>query len=144
MGDFKVETIPDEKPNVTDILSLLLSNEVAAYTKTVQGIRCELCPYRTFTRFSLLKDHLKHHCAANMYMASPRSPQLAVVRAYFNYCQSVFPITTHGSETLNLFHYSTSIIRDWNASCSMKTLSVLQKVNRLPLVRVLTHHGPQY
>ena len=39
MGDFKVETIPDEKPNVTDILSLLHSNEVAAYTKVVQGIR---------------------------------------------------------------------------------------------------------
>ena len=74
--------------------------KVAAYTKAVQGIKCELCPFRTFWQPSRLKDHLKHHCVANMHLASPRSPQIAVVRAYFNFYQSVIPITNYGSASL--------------------------------------------
>ena len=144
MEEFNVSFIPELKPNVEKMLLVFLSKEVTAYTKVVQGERCILCPFRKFTELRYLKAHLRYHCAKNMYMASSHSPQRAVVRAYFNYCQSVVPVTNNNPEYLNLIQYSATLIRDWNVKCSKETLLILHKLNRPVLFRVLTHLGPQY
>ena len=141
MEEFNVTFIPELKPHVEKMLLLCLSKEVTAYTKVVQGKRCILCPFRKFTELRYLKAHLRYHCAKNMYMASSHSPQRAVVWAYFNYCQSVVPVTNNNPEYLNLIQYSATLIRDWNVKCSIETLLILHKLNRPVLFRVLTHLG---
>ena len=119
-----------------------LKKEVAAYTESVKGTRCLLCPFRSFSRLRNLKAHLKHHSFKNMYLADVRSPQRQVVRAYFDYSRSVTPVAAMEAEPINLLQYSASQIR--NSNCNKSTLALLERVNRPILVRVLTHFGPVY
>ena len=76
--------VPSLSPNVEDDLKRSLAFEVDLYSKNVMGKKCLLCPFRTFDRSSTLKSHLKFHCEKNMYMADRRSPQRAVIRAYYD------------------------------------------------------------
>ena len=107
-----VEDIPDLNPNVEDHLMHCLCREVVTYVRSASGLKCLLCPFRTFSRLRYLKRHLKHHSAKNMYLADRRSPQRAVVRAYFDYCQATVPITNVEPETIDLLQYSASIIEE--------------------------------
>ena len=101
--------IPDVHLNVEDRLMRCLSR--ASYEISVQGKKCLLCPYRSFTEPRYLKKYLKYHCKKDMYMADPRSPQLYVIRAYFDYCQAVSPFGKKDKiTTLNLLQHSASII----------------------------------
>ena len=76
--------IPSLSLNVEDDLKRCLALEVELYSKNVQGKKCLLCPFRTFDRPSRLISHLKFHCEKNIYMADIRSPQRAVIRAYYD------------------------------------------------------------
>ena len=76
--------VPSLSPNVEDNLKRCLALEVELYSKNVLGKKCLLCPFRTFDRSSTLKSYLKFHCEKNMYMADRRSPQRAVIRAYYD------------------------------------------------------------
>ena len=145
MGEFDlVENIPELKPKVEEYLMLCLKKEVAAYSLSVKGTRCLLCPFRSFSRLRNLKAHLKHHCHKNMYLADVRSHQRFVVRADFDYSRAVTPAAPMQAEPMDLLQYSASKIRKWNSACTESTLALLQRVNRPVLVRVLTHNGPQY
>ena len=106
-----VEAIPTLTPNVEHILLLQLALEVEEYNVTIDGTRCLLCPFRTFSRLAYLKNHMKHHCADNMYLADIRSPQRLVVRALFNYHQAITQITENKHQQLNLLTNSALYIR---------------------------------
>ena len=139
------EAIPDLLLNVEDQLMHCLSLEVSSYKVSVHGKKCLLCPFRSFTELRHLKQHLKYHCKENMIMADRRSPQISVIKAYFDYCQAGSPIEKkYEHPTHNLLKYSASLIAKWNNNCSVSTMNTLQRHNRLVLFRVLTHIGPQY
>ena len=140
-GIISSDDIPVLSPIVEDYLLHCLEKEVAAYTKSFNGTKCHLCPFRSFPRVRNLKLHLKHHCIKNMFMADKRSPQRAVLRAYFDYCQAVNSLETKKFEHLDLLHWSASKIYEWNSNCDASTLAILQRQNRPVLVRVLTHTG---
>ena len=144
MEEFNIDDVPNLSPKVEELLMICLRSEVDAYSQSLRGVRCMLCPFRSFSRLRYLKRHLQHHCAKNMYLADPRSPQRAVVRAYFDYCQAVVPIASEGTRAFDLLHYSASKIREWNSKCPESIIALLKKANRPVLVRVLTHVGPQY
>ena len=136
--------IPSLFLNVEDDLKRCLALEVELYSKNVQGKKCLLCPFRTFDRPSRLKSHLKFHCEKNIYMADLRSPQRAVIRAYYDQCKTVGPIFTLHSEKRDFLQYSANLIMEWNNICTHSTLTILRSQNRPALVRVLTHEGPQF
>ena len=138
------DLVPELSPGVEADLMLCLAKEVELYSKNLSGKRCLLCPFRTFDRMSRLREHLKHHCAKNMYLADRRSPQLSVVRAYYDYCVSSNVISTDNHATYNLLFNSAAYIADWNANCSESTKVHLKSCNRPVLLRVLTQSGPQY
>ena len=94
MEGFNVNDIPNLNPKVEEYLMLGLRREVDAYTQSVQGVKCMLCPFHTFSRLRNLKFHSKYHCAKSMYLADPRSQQRAVVRAYIDFCQAVVPFAS--------------------------------------------------
>ena len=106
-----VEAIPTTNPNVEDILLLQLALEVEEYNVTINGTRCLLCPFRTFSRLAYLKIHMKYYCADNMYPVNIRSPQRLVVRALFDYHQAIRPITESKNQQLKLLINSASYIR---------------------------------
>ena len=141
---FNVDVIPALNPRVEERLLECLKVEVAAYSCTVQGKRCLLCPFRTFSRLAYLKAHLKHHSAKNWYMADRRSPQWSVLRACFDYYQAVTPVAAVAPGKLHLLRQSAALILKWNRLCSPQTMDLLQSQNRPVLVRVLTHKGPEY
>ena len=130
---FSTEYIPEESQDVEAKLLLSLSIEVANYSSNVQGTSCLLCPFRIFSRTEYLKRHLKYHCAKNMYVASRRSPQLAVIRACYDFYQAIFPIGSKEPQVLNFLQHSASIIRKWNCMCSKSNMSHLQNETDLNL-----------
>ena len=79
-----------------------------------------------------------------MYLTDYRSPQRAVVRAYFDYLQPITPFAPKLPAVIDLLHCSPTLIVQWNSNCSDSVLEVLRKHNRPVLVRVLTHNGPQH
>ena len=91
-GIINIASLPPLKPAIEENLLLCLSKEVDAYSNTILGMKCHLCPFRTLSSKHFLRTHLKYHCEKNMYLADRRSPQRAVVRAYFDYLQSTSPI----------------------------------------------------
>ena len=123
------EFIPSVSPNVEHHLMQILAKEVAVYTSNLQGVKCHLCPFRTFDRFSRLKNHCKHHCIKNKFMADSRSPQRWVIRALYDYHQSNCPILNVGTDDLNLLHQSAVMIARWNSICSEITLTLLKSQN---------------
>ena len=131
-------------PNVEDHLMKTLAKEVEIYSKNLHGLKCLLCPFRAFQRFSRLKKHVKYHSMKNMYLADIRSPQRAVVRALYDYFLSNGPISNSVIENLNLLQQSAVLIAKWNSMCSGTILNILKSQNRPILVKVLTHIGPQY
>ena len=137
------ESIPPVCPNVHDHLMECLRIEVDLYLTNIQGTKCLLCPFRSFDRLSRLKKHAIHHSMKNMYMADLRSPQLYVIRALYDQCQSTVPISLE-VDNLNLLQQSAVLIADWNSNCSAETMDILKHQNRPVLVRVLTHTGPEY
>ena len=141
---FIIDSFPKLNPAVEDTLRECLRAEVAEYTSTLQGIKCKLCPFRVLSSLRYLKKHLKHHCVKNVFLADGRSPQRAVVRAYFDYHNATTPLASKATAALHLLQYSAAIIEKWNSMCPLDTLHTLQKHNRPILVRVLTHSGPQY
>ena len=130
------ELIPTLSPNVENQLKNCLANEVKLYSTNVHGKKCRLCPFRTFERFSRLKNHLKYHCEKNMYMADIQSQQLLVIRSYYNYCHSIGPITPIDFGNLKLFERTADLIAGWNDTCSSATLNVLKRQNLAIEVRV--------
>ena len=142
-ADIFDELTPTLSPNVENRLKYCLANEVKLYSTNVHGKKCRLCPFRTFERFSRLQNHLKYHCEKNMYMADLQSPQLLVIRSYYDYCQSIGPITPINFGNLKLLERTADLIAGWNVTCSSATLNVLKRQNLPILVRVLTHTGPQ-
>ena len=81
------ELIPMLSPNVENQLKYCLANEVKLYSTNAHGKKCWLCPFRTFYRSSRLQKYLKYHCEKNMYMAYIQSPQLLLIRSYYDYFQ---------------------------------------------------------
>ena len=138
------EALPTLNPAVEDALLEFLRVEVSEYIISLHGTKCELCPFRVVSGFKYLKKHLKTHIVENMYLSDRRSPQRAVVRAYFDYIRATTPISLKPSACFGLLRYSAAIITEWNSMCPSTTLALLQKRNRPVLVRVLTHTGPQY
>ena len=138
------DLIPHVSPNVEDDLLACLAMEVELYSNNLSGTRCLLCPFRSFDRLSRLKEHMKHHCAKNMYLADRRSQQLPVVRAYYDYLVLSRVISTDAHENLHLLRNSASFIANWNVNCSEKVKRLLRASNRPVLVRVLTKYGPEY
>ena len=121
-----------------------LAKEVEIYSKNLHGLKCLLCPFRAFQRFSRLKKHVKYHSMKNMYLADIRSPQRAVVRALYDYFLSNGPISNSEIGNLCLLQQSAVLIAKWNSMCSGTILNILKSQNRPILVKVLTHIGPQY
>ena len=108
-----VQFMPPVSPNVEHDLMEHLAKEVALYTSNLQGVKCLLCPFRTFDRHSRLINHCKHHCMKNMFMADSRSPQRAVIRALYDYQQSNCSILNVGTDDFhlhNLLHQSAVMI----------------------------------
>ena len=138
------DLVPELSPDVEANLMFHLAKEVEFYSNNLSGKRCLLCPFRTFARESRLRIHLKHHCAKNMYVADRRSPQLSVVRAYYDYCVSSSVISTDNQGISNLLRHTAAFIANWNTNCSDSTKLLLCSCNRPVLVRVLTQSGPQY
>ena len=108
----KTSKLPDLNPNVEEYLMACLGMEVNNYICNVQGTKCLLCPFRTFSELRYLRKHLEYHCAKNMYVADLRSPQRFVVRAFFDYCQAVISIGNEETETHNLLKYTASIMEE--------------------------------
>ena len=52
------ELIQPVSPNVEDHLMKTLAKEVEIYSKNLHGLKCFLCPFRAFQRFSRLKNTL--------------------------------------------------------------------------------------
>ena len=137
-------SMPMLNPNVEKTLMQLLKNEVDEYSNSLQGTKCLLCPFRILSSLHYLKKHVVNHCDKNMFIASRRSPQRAVVRAVFDYFAATTPIALTVSTCPKLLHESAVLIRQWNHSCPYSTLESLQRTNLPVLVRVLTYMGPQY
>ena len=103
------DLVPELSPDVEANLMFHLAKEVEFYSNNLSGKRCLLCPFRTFARESRLRIHLKHHCAKNMYVADRRSPQLTVVRAYYDYCVSSSVISTDNQGISNLLRHTAAL-----------------------------------
>ena len=144
VDELNVDKIPEINPDVEKHLMHCLAIEVDTYINNIYGKRCLLCPFRRFKRLSQLKIHMKHHCKENMYLADGRSPQSAVVRAYYDYRQSIVPLVPFEKSCLGLLANTATMISEWNSKCCKSTLALLQRQNRPVLVRVLTHNGPEY
>ena len=71
MEEFNIDDVPNLSPKVEELLMICLRSEVDAYSQSLRGVRCMLCPFRSFSRLPYLKRHLQHHCAKNMYLADP-------------------------------------------------------------------------
>ena len=106
MGD-----IPKLNPAVEKKLMTCLQKEVAAYCKVAKGRKCLLCPFRSLSRAHHMTSHLKYHSAKNMYMADARSPQRAVIRAYFDNTQSLLPLTEIRTGEEQLLQYSALLMK---------------------------------
>ena len=141
---FDDTSIPELSPCVEDTLMQCLANEVQLYSTTLRGMKCQLCPFRSFDRLSRLQNHMKYHCAKNIYMANVKSPQRMVIRAYFDYIVSTGPILSIDFEKMELLKWSADLIAGWNRDCSDDTMDILKNQNLPILVRVLTHTRPQY
>ena len=141
---FDVDVIPVLNPPVENILIEHLRKEVAAYSRQVQGKICLLCPFRRLSRTHHMRAHLKYHSETNMFMADGRSPQGAVIRAYFDYCQATKPVAVARQGEIALLQHTASLMRTWNNRCTESSIALLAKTNRPVLVRVLTHTGPEY
>ena len=137
------QSIPALSPDVDRHLLDCLSKEVTLYSVNVVGNKCLLCPFRSFGRAAGLKRHLKYHCEKNMYLADIQSPQLGVVRAYYDYCRAISPFLRTHVKHYDLLKISASMIADWNNGCSSATMDLLRSQNRPVLVRVLTSTGPE-
>ena len=105
------ELIPEVSPNVEGKIIISLAKEVKLYTKSIKGTKCKLCPFRVLSRFSYLRRHLQYHCKENMYVASLRSSQLNVVRA-FNRRLAITPISIDDNLKPNLLRLSAIIIQN--------------------------------
>ena len=81
----RVELLPDLVPDVENLLKRCLAQEVELYLLNAEGKKCDLCPFRAFSRVGRVQGHLKYHNVKNMYVASLRSPQLNVIRALFDH-----------------------------------------------------------
>ena len=136
--------IPDLCPKVEEDLLKCLATEVEIYSNNVVGKKCLLCPFRVLSRASYLRRHLAYHSETNMYVADRRSPQLTVIRAIFDRRRAIFPLSNDVCDTLDLLKHSAVLIANWNINCTLVTWKLLQSTNRPILVRVLTHHGPEY
>ena len=55
-----------------------------------------------------------------------------------------FPLSKDVCDTPDLLKHSAVLIANWNINCTLVTWKLLQSTNRPILVRVLTHHGPEY
>ena len=105
------ELIPEVSPNVEGKIIISLAKEVKLYTKSIKGTKCKLCPFRVLSRFSYLRRHLQYHCKENMYVASLRSSQLNVVRA-FNRRLAIAPISIDVNLKQNLLRLSATFIQN--------------------------------
>ena len=105
------ELIPEVSPNVEGKIIISLAKEVKLYTKSIKGTKCKLCPFRVLSRFSYLRRHLQYHCKENMYVASLRSSQLNVVRA-FNRRLAITPISIDNNLKPNLLRLSVTFIQN--------------------------------
>ena len=105
------ELIPEVSPNLEGKIIICLAKEVKLYTKSIKGTKCKLCPFRVLSRFSYLRRHLQYHCKENMYVASLRSSQLNVVRA-FNRRLAITPISIDDNLKPNLLRLSAIIIQN--------------------------------
>lgn len=105
------ELIPEVSPNVEGKIIISLAKEVKLYTKSIKGTKCKLCPFRVLSRFSYLRRHLQYHCKENMYVASLRSSQLNVVRA-FNRRLAITPISIDDNLKPNLLRLSATFIQN--------------------------------
>ena len=113
--------------NVEEDLMRCLSMEVATYAKALQGSKCRLCPFRSLSSLRYLRAHLNYHSPENLFMADRRSPQRAVIRAYYDYLQASAPAVATVPTFQDLLHYSAAIIEKWNVGCTSATLNVLRK-----------------
>ena len=143
-GQIDITSLPPLESAIELDLLVCLRQEVDAYISTIQGLKCHLCPFRTLSSIHYHRSHLKYHSEKNMYVADYRSPQRAVVRAYFDFLQATTPVAPRLPIGLHLLQHSATLIAQWNNSCSDSVLAILRKGNRPVLVRVLTHNGPQY
>ena len=66
MEEFNIDDVPNLSPKVEELLMICLRSEVDAYSQSLRGVRCMLCPFRSFSRLPYLKRHLQHHCAKNI------------------------------------------------------------------------------
>ena len=111
MMPFRVDLLPDQTPDVEELLKRCLKQEVSIYMSNLHGLRCHLCPFRAFRRTEYLHTHLKYHKDENMYLANIRSPQLNVIRAMFDYQRSVSYIQPFAAETSDFLQESAHLIK---------------------------------
>ena len=91
-----------------------------------------------------MANHLKRHNSEHMYTAASRSPQIAVIRALFDYRRSLGCLQQQPTATHNLLQKSALLIRKWNDKCSDKMRVLLEQNNKQMFVRVLTKNGAEF
>ena len=140
----EVVLLPELTPDVEALLKKCLQEEVEMYVTTKPGTNCDLCPFRILSHRKHMANHLKRHNSEHMYTASLRSPQVNVIRALYDYRRSLGCLQPLAAKTPDLLHESALLIRKWNAKCSDKMRTELERNNKQILVRVLTKNGPEY
>ena len=107
-----VDLLPELVPDVESLLVKKLVQELELYKSSALGRKCELCPFREFSRLGRVQRHLKYHQAKNNYVASSRSAQWNVIRALFDHRRSVMCVDSKVVGEPNLLRTSAHLIED--------------------------------
>ena len=77
----RVEFLPELVPDVENLLKRCLAQEVELYLSNAQGKKCELCPFRAFSRVGRVQGHLQGLPGVGVYPGGvkPRPRFLAPV-----------------------------------------------------------------
>ena len=79
-----VDLLPELVPDVKSLLVKKLVQELELYKSSALGRKCELCPFREFSRLGRVQSHLKYHQAKHNYVASARSWEFGFRRNFRN------------------------------------------------------------
>ena len=107
----RVELLPELVPDVENLLKRCLAQEVELYLSNAEGKKCQLCPFRAFSRVGRVQGHLmKYHNVKNMYVASLPSPQLNVIRALFDHRRTLSCLDSMAAVQPDLLRKSARLI----------------------------------
>jgi len=128
-----------------DSLKLDLRRRVA-----VNGVfRCFACPFRAFSKKSLLVQHMQYH-RAPFFTAAAVDGTKKKDFAQYKAITAVFDCHAHKAALYGIvpqddcIRRSAALIREWNRDVVEPEKSLLTRFNLIPFKLVLTADGPQY